>query len=287
MKHFILTFFILFPLTAWGVRDLAEASESFQKIKKLKVKSVSDLSRLSPFRDVVVIQKRYLPKTFRGEAGLSLTGLLNNKFFISGGLNGQLGFFVREQFGFGISGMVFGRVLRIVSTDLIEANGTFPFTNVQARYYGGGYFKWNPFYGKFAFSFLKDRVVYFDMFFLLGGGIVYVTKGTGKELEEAIEHFRQNSRSAKAQREVNPNVYYAPEKNWRPAGMFGLGQTFALNKNWGIEWNLRWIISGGKIVHTDKEVAQKNGHPLEKEHFSTDMHLSIGVNYYFPGVKYR
>ena len=279
MKHFILTFFILLPLTAWGVRDLAEASDSFQKIKKLKVKSVSDLSRLSPFRDVVVIQKRYLPKTFRGEAGLSLTGLLNNKFFISGGLRGQLGFFVREQFGFGVSGMVFGRVLKNVSIDLIENNGIYPFTNVRSRYYGGGYFKWNPFYGKFAFSFLKDRVVYFDMFFLLGGGVIYITKGLSEQIDESIKEILEEDKSNQDPFS-NPNVHYAPTKNWWPAGMFGFGQTFALNKDWGLEWNLRWFIYYRELVHErDSSKVQKGG--------TTDMHLSIGVNYYFPGVKYR
>ena len=278
MKKFILIFFVLLPLTAWGIKgprgeDLEVAPDPLDKIKKLKVKSVSDLSRLSPFRDVVVIQKRYLPKTFRGEAGVSLNGLLNNKFFYSGGLSGQLGFFVREQFGFGISGMTFWRIQRIVSRDLIEANAKVPFTNVTSRYYGGGYFKWNPFYGKFAFSFLEDRIVYFDMFFLLGGGVIYITKGTSKEIEQSLASDKLD------QERLNPNVYYAPAKNWWPAGMFGFGQTFAINKDWGIEWNLRWVVYYSKIVHERSKATQ--------DRWDTDLHLTVGVNYYFPGVKYR
>ena len=278
MKKFVLTLFILLPLTAFGIKeprgeDLEVAPDHLDKIKKLKVKSVSDLSRLSPFRDVVVIQKRYLPKTFRGEAGASLNGLLNNKFFYSGGLSGQLGFFVREQYGFGVSGMAFWRIQRIVSRDLIEANAKVPFTNVTSRYYGGGYFKWNPFYGKFAFSFLKDRIVYFDMFLLLGGGIIYITKGTSQEIEASLA-------SDKLDREkLNRDVYYAPTKKWWPAGMVGFGQTFAVNKDWGLEWNLRWIAYKSKIRH------EKDGDVQER--WDTDMHLTVGVNYYFPGVKYR
>ena len=62
MKKVALIFFVLLPLTAFGIKgpdgeDLEVAPDPIQKIKKLKVKSVSDLSRLSPFRDVVVIQK--------------------------------------------------------------------------------------------------------------------------------------------------------------------------------------------------------------------------------------
>ena len=279
MKKLILIFFFLLPLTAWGVKgprgeDLEVAPDPLDKIKKLKVKSVSDLSRLSPFRDVVVIQKRYLPKTFRGEVGVSLNGLLNNKFFYSGGLSGQLGFFVREQFGFGFSGMAFGRIQRVVSKDLIEANGTIPFTNVNSRYYGGGYFKWNPFYGKFAFSFLENRIVYFDMFFLLGGGVIYITKGTSKEIEISLASDKLD------QEKINQNIYLAPEKNWWPAGMAGFGQTFAMNKDWGLEWNLRWVVYYRKLIdeRTNRFVA---------DGWTTDMHLTVGVNYYFPGVKYR
>ena len=284
MKKLILIFSICLFFPTWGVQrpesmDLEEAPDPLQKIKKLKVKSVSDLSRLSPFRDVVVIQKRYLPKTFRGEVGLSLNGLLNNKFFYSGGINGQVGFFVQEQFGFGISGMVFDRQKRGISKDLIRKNNLYPFTNVESHYYGGAYFKWNPFFGKFAFSFLEDQIVYFDMFFLLGGGVVYITKGTDKDIEEykklgltVVEEKKKNS--------LNNNVYYVPGKKWWPAGMVGFGQTLALNKDWGLEWNLRWISYYRKLV-------DERGLNKDEDGFTTDMHLSVGVNYYFPGVKYR
>ena len=283
MKKFVLTFFILLPLTAFGIKgprgeDLEVAPDPLDKIKKLKVKSVSDLSRLSPFRDVVVIQKRYLPKTFRGEAGISLSGLLNNQFFYSGGLSGQLGFFVREQFGFGVSGMAFGRFQRSVSTDLIEKNKIIPFTNVDSRYYGGGYFKWNPFYGKFAFSFLENRIVYFDMFFLLGGGVIYLTKGTSKEIEQGKEDIAKLDQEE--QEKINQNIYLAPEKNWWPVGMAGFGQTFAINKDWGLEWNLRWVVYYRKLI--DERTKQ-----FVADGWTTDMHLTVGVNYYFPGVKYR
>ncbi|MCY4512218.1 MAG: outer membrane beta-barrel domain-containing protein [Bdellovibrionales bacterium] len=272
MKTLILIFSILLSFSVWGIRG--QETDSLQKIKKLKVKSVSDLSRLSPFKDVVVIQKRYLPKTFRGEVGLALNGLLNNKFFYSGGMRGQLGFFVQEQFGFGVSGMAFWRAQKDVATDLIEVNGKIPFTNVDSRYYGGGYFKWNPFYGKFAFSFLEDHIIYFDMFFLLGGGVIYVTKGTSKEVETTIANTKLDPEK------VNPNVYYAPEKKWWPAGMLGFGQTFALNKDWGLEWNLQLIVYYRRLVHDQDSSKHQKG-------FTTDMHLSVGVNYYFPGVKYR
>lgn len=277
MKKLILIFSVFLFFPTWGVQrsesvDWKEAPDPLHKIKKLKVKSVSDLSRLSPFRDVVVIQKRYLPKTFRGEVGLSLNGLLNNKFFYSGGLSGQLGFFVQEQFGFGVSGMAFDRVKRRVATDLKEKNGLTPFTDVESHYYGGAYFKWNPFYGKFAFSFLENQIIYFDMFFLLGGGMVYITKGTDEEIEETLSNPKVES--------DNPGVYYAPEKKWWPAGMLGFGQTFAINKDWGVEWNLRWIFYHRRLVDGRGSSKVETG-------WTTDMHLSVGVNYYFPGVKYR
>ena len=196
MKKIVLIFFVLFSFAIQGAErpkavDLEPSPDSLQKIKKLKIKSISDLSRLAPFRDVAVIQRRYLPKTFRGELGLSLNGLLNNKFFYSGGLSGELGFFVREKLGFGASGMAFWRMQRAVSKNLQATTGISAFTNAQSRYYGGGYFKWNPVYGKFAFSFLENRIVYFDMFFLLGGGMIYLTRGIDSNLRRALESDTQ------------------------------------------------------------------------------------------------
>ena len=111
------------------------------------------------------------------------------------------------------------------------------------------------------------------MFFLLGGGMIYITKGTSKEIETSLASDKLNPDL------LNQNVYYAPEKKWWPAGMVGFGQTFALNKNWGFEWNLRWVIYYRKLIH------EQNSSIIEG--WTTDMHLSIGVNYYFPGVKYR
>ena len=279
MKKIIIpVFLVFFSLAGRGMErpdaaNMERSPDSLRRIKKLKVKSLSDLSRLSPFRDVAVIQRRYLPKTFRGEAGASLNGLLNNRFFYSGGLSSRLGFFVREQFGFGALGMAFWRVSRAVTRDLKNTNNIVPFTNVESRYYGGGYLKWNPVYGKFAFSFLESRIVYFDMFFLAGFGMIYLKKGTDAETERLLAGARLD------EEQVNQNVYFAPVKSWWPAGLAGFGQTFAMSKNWGVTWNLQWIIYHFKASHT------KDGRTISRN--NTDIHLSVGVNYYFPGVKYR
>ena len=109
MKHLkqkiiLIVLFSLGALSAFG--DLSDELESVpssdEKVKKMKVKSISDLRNLAPFEDIAVIQKRFLPKTSRGEAGLSLISILNNKFFYLTGVSGRLGYFIREKHGLGV-----------------------------------------------------------------------------------------------------------------------------------------------------------------------------------------
>ena len=260
----------LLSFPGWGISppravDPKRSSDPIQKIKRLKVKNISDLSRLSPFKDVAVIQRRYLPKTFRGEVGLSLTGLLNNKFFYSGGVSGQLGFFIRERFGFGLDGMALWRAKRTVSKNLMDVNREIPFVPVNPRYYGGAWFKWNPIYGKFAF--LERRIVYFDMFFLMGGGLMGLT-GIDPEIKRAVDSGMEPTNKA---------VLDSLTKPYWPALMLGFGQIFAVNKDAGISWALRFI--GYRFDLTGPSGRQSSS--------QVDIHFFFGVNYYFPGAKYR
>jgi len=153
-------------------RELIEESKDLnvQKIKRLKVKDISDLKNLTPFESVSVIQKRYLQKTFRGELNVSLSSIINNKFFYVAGASGHLGFFVRDAHSLGIESYAMGLAEKLVSSDLIKPpNRILPYSFVVSQLYSGVYYKWSPVFGKFA---ILDRdVVYFDMFFTIGMGM--------------------------------------------------------------------------------------------------------------------
>ena len=73
-----------------------------KNIRKIKIKSLSDLQALTPHESVAVIQKRYLPKTLRGELNLSLASIVNHTFSYFAGVSAKAGFFLREDHGFGL-----------------------------------------------------------------------------------------------------------------------------------------------------------------------------------------
>ncbi len=248
----------LFGASGFMKREPAASRE--EKLKKLKVKSLSDLKALTPFESVSVIQKRYLQKTSRGELNLSLSYLLNNSFFYQMGGKGHVGFFFREKHGFGLEGLGLFRFNRPVSSEL-EANNIKATNPVWTEFYGGAYYKWSPVFGKFAV--LNKKIIYFDMFFKLGAGAAKI-KGLPKDLLEELPQgqARQIARTIVA------------------SGSFGFGQTFALNKSWGFAWEFQWLPFFYQYTVYGTEGAGKNA-------IHHDLLLSFGLNYYFPGASDR
>ena len=93
MKKITFLFFLSSFVWAETVKNLEPSTDNTQKIKKLKIKNLSDLQKLTPFESVSVIQKRYLPKTFRGEFNLSVSSVISHTFFYLGGVSARVGFF--------------------------------------------------------------------------------------------------------------------------------------------------------------------------------------------------
>ena len=247
------------PEEAEAKREPSSDSSHTGKLKKLKVKSLSDLKSLTPFESVSVIQKKYLPKTRRGELNLSpLAYILNNYFFYQAGMKGHAGFFFREKHGIGLEALGFFRWRRPVSSEL-EKQQVIPTNPVYTQFYGGAYYKWSPVFGKFAV--LNRKIIYFDMFFKFGGGAVKVIGLTDEQLKRLPE-----GQVKKLKREI------------LPSGAFGVGQTFALTKNWGFTWEFQWLGYWYQYYGGDNSL---------KGSLHNDLLLSFGVNYYFPGASYR
>ena len=264
LKYFILLVF--FGLSFISVSSFSEAPSNLEeipshldKIKKLKVKNISDLKHLSPFEDVVVIQKRYFPKTKRFEIGLSILGVMNNKFFYLGGLKTQLGFFIKDKHGFGFEAHQLYSLESTVTKDLKapDINGILAFNPFVSHYFLGGYYKWSPVYGKF--SILNKKIIYFDGFFTLGGGVTRVRKGIS---ENALNKVKVNEEGEGA----SSKNLFASTKDKHPTLSLGVGQLFAYNKSFGFFWEL-------KAYLYDKNLK--------------DLNFYIGGKYYFPGVSHR
>ena len=265
MKTFLILFYIFSGWMSWSEREdlsrqVEKASDSSYRIKKLKVKQISDLTQLSPFNEVSVIQKRYLPKTSRFEIGLGLDIMLDDNFYYIGGGTGHLEFFIREKHSLALEGGYMFHSQRPVSTYLAQPpNSVQSYNLIISQMYGGAYYKWSPFYGKF--SVLNKKIVYFDMFFTFGGGITKIVRGlTDKELEGIKD---------------GNVIDLTLKKTIWPTGSLGFGQVFALSKDFGFNWNLKWRYYLYSFTSDDFS----RGH--------VDLSFSLGLNYYFPGAKYR
>ena len=233
---------------AYEEGDLEDAPSFEDKVKKVKVKKLSDLRHLAPFEDIAVIQKRFLPKTGRGEAGLSFLGVLNKQFFWSAGAGGHISFFVREKHGIGLQGHGAYQWAKPVSASMHSNQNIIPFDHITPRFFAAAYYKWTPVYGKF--SFLNKKIHYFDLYFNIGGGAYYVVSaappGSGAS---------------------------QPGQPWAPAILLAGGQVFALNKNLGAFWEI-----AGRFYPSPFLQAQRYRLDL----WETNISFSFGVNAYFP-----
>ncbi|MDE0092193.1 MAG: hypothetical protein OXN83_02775 [Oligoflexia bacterium] len=277
---FILLFFLPSFLFAESLKDLELAPDNTQKVKTLKINSLSDLQKLTPQDSVSVIQKRYMPKTFRGEFNLSVSTVINHTFFYLGGASAKTGFFIREDHGFGVEGFaLLPPIFKMVATDMIgQPNEIVPLSIILTKFYGGVYYKWSPIFGKFAV--LNRTIVYFDMYMTLGAGMNWVLDG----VDVIDEHFKrtcqelQNKESGQVkgacQELQNKESGPVLSADKFPAFNLGLGQMFSLTQDWAFNWELKWFLT---------VVQYENGN----RYTPWDINFSIGMNYYFPGAKYR
>lgn len=179
------------------------------KAAESELKGVSDLTNLAEFKDVAMIQKRYLPKTGRFEAFGGLQGILNDKFFVSFGGSGRIGYYFTERLGLEALVMVFTTAEKSVTKDLREKRGVLTTNFVSPTSYYGLDFKWTPVYGKMSFA--NRKITPFDLYFSIGGGMTSTNQG-GSE----------------------PTVH------------FGTGQMFAFNKSAALRWDFSWNFYNAK-----------------------------------------
>jgi outer membrane beta-barrel protein len=195
------------------IEELYDREESKEESRNAKVstktkpdkpvQTLSDLANLSPFSDIAVIQRRFLPKTNRFE--LSATGFsnLNNPFFSSLGVSLRAAYYLRESYALeGIA--AFATSTSRQATDDLEKNREISTTNVvSSKGFYALAFKWNPIYGKMTL--LNHNIVPFDMNF--------------------------NAGFAMTQTSENESV---------PTLHLGTSQVFALSKSMAFRWDLIW-----------------------------------------------
>lgn len=174
-----------------------------------ELKGVSDLTNLAAFKDVAMIQKRYLPKSGRFEAFGGGHGILNDKFFVSIGANARLAYYFTERMGLEMIGAFFATGEKSVTADLKNKRGVRTTNFVSPQSFYGLDFKWTPVYGKM--SFLNKKITPFDLYFSGGLGMTNTNQG-GSE----------------------------------PTFHVGTGQIFAFNKTAAFRWDFSWNFYNAK-----------------------------------------
>lgn len=166
----------------------------------------STLGRLSPFREVSVLQRKFMPKTGRFQLHGALGLIANDPFFNTTQFSLRAGYFFMESLGVELTYMGMQTGQRQVVKDLKEIQGVTTDNLVTPKSYTGLNLLYTPFYGKMTY--LNEKIIPFDWFFTLGYGTTAAESDSGKE---------------------NVGTF-----------SFGTGQIFALSKSFAVRWDLTW-----------------------------------------------
>lgn len=135
-----------------------------------KLKSISELDKLTPFNDVAVIQKRFLPKSKRFEFNPNVGLITNNAFFQTLYAQARLAYAITEKWAIEATVASFFDSEYKVTKDLHDQVGVDTKSLLLPEMYYGADIRWSPIYGKMG-SF-SEGIIPFDMYFSLGAGIM-------------------------------------------------------------------------------------------------------------------
>ena len=243
-KKIIFLFFIVhFSCWVFGQEEvdlLEEDVESVdgyhvEQLKRKDIKSVKDLVHLIPFSDVSVIQRRFMPKTGRLSLSSSAVFILSSEFFLRPGVEAHLAYHLLEKHSLELNAYyTFSNTRRVVNDlESLGINVKWDHAvSIPGAFFGLSY-KWMPIYGKTAF--FNKKVLSFDTFFSFGGGLSWMTNAV-----------------------------------WEPTALIGIGQVFAITRDFGLRWDLRLHI------------------PVEtKSDYRIRLHgiFTLGLIYYYPSVR--
>ncbi len=165
--------------------------------------------------EIRVIRPRYFIKRKRLEFGIQSSVIMNQTFYYTGLLVLNADFHFTEQFAFelvGAYGKSFAKEDQIFLKNDFKIQTQFAPTEL---YYGSN-FLWTPMYGKFQLS--QGRLIYFDTFLSLGGGMIGV---------------RENYDHCLGDTDFSSRIFQYPY--WQ----VGLGQRFFVSKNDSVRWDIQ------------------------------------------------
>lgn len=208
---------------------------------------LSDLSKLQPFSEVSVIQRKFLPKTERFQFFLGFSAIANDPWFWGIGAAGRFGYHFTEALALELNFAGLSSSEKDAAKDLRSNNAVRTDSIISAQNYLGLDVVWTPIYGKM--SLFNRRIVPFDMYFAAGLG----QTGLSNAKEAAAPSFH-----------------------------IGGGQIFAMSKGIGFRWDLSWDFYNA----TPNPAVGSTGTPPGQSQFN-NLLLTIGASFFFPEATYR
>lgn len=186
-----------------------------QDSKRNEVSTFEDLGRLSEFRQVSVIQKRFLPRTGRFQAYVGPSLILNDPWFNVYGGTLRLGYNFLEAWGIE-GGYSFMSTSKTQSLRELDKNNRVTTENfVYTKSYYNIDLNWTPLYGKMTW--FDQSIVYYDTYFSAGYG--------GTEIQSG---------------DVQGTLH------------LGVGQIFSISKKTAFRWDLSWNFFEAKQIDSSQ-----------------------------------
>lgn len=174
--------------------------------KRSQLKSLTDLTQLSPFSDISMIQRKFLPKTERFQIYTALGLSTNSPWFLNVGGKVNFSYNFTEKVGVEASGLFLTSSEKDSAKEIRSNNSLQPERFILTKSNINLDLIWSPIYGKITK--LNQEIIPFDMYFSVGGGI-------------------SNTNS------VEKNV---------PTAHIATGQIFAISKAMAFRWDYSWYM---------------------------------------------
>lgn len=171
--------------------------------------SYEEVRNNTPYEDLAVIQKIYMPKTKRFSGYLGLGLIPNDVFYRTGSLTAKLGYYFTEKYGLELHYSQFSSSESSEIKNLSTRQQLTVENLVTMKSFYGAQLYFNSMYGKLAL--LNRNIVPFELYQVIGIGQVQTSQ---KRSEMAF------------------NV--------------GFGQIFNMSRNYGIRWGLDLMFFTGK-----------------------------------------
>jgi outer membrane beta-barrel protein len=181
------------------------STESYSETKSSDntLTDFSGLSGLSPFQEVSVIQRRFMPKTGRFQLFGGLTTVTNDPFFMTFGGVAKFSYFLSEKWGVELNYFALSTSTRSVTEDLKSQHNVNTENLVYPKSYMGLDVMYVPIYGKMTW--FNETIVPFDLYFSAGYGTTNTQSGE------------------------NPGTLH-----------LATGQIFSLSKSYAFRWDFSW-----------------------------------------------